>query len=63
MSLRKGGVEVESINVGGIKMSVANMVPEREGTPGEIVIMQRAVSGQPWAYQCVEGRAWAALLR
>jgi hypothetical protein len=63
MSLRKEGIEVESINVGGIKMSVANMVPEREGTPGEIVIMQRAVSGQPWAYQCVEGRSWAALSR
>ena len=63
MSLRKEGIEVESINVGGIKMSAANMVPEREGTPGELVIMQRAISGQPWAYQCVEGRSWAALTR
>lgn len=63
MSLRRDGVSVEAIDVGGIKISVAGTIPEREGTPGELVIMNRAVGGQPWAYQCVEGRAWAALTR
>ncbi len=63
MGLRKDGATVETLDVGGIKISTADSIPEREGTPSELVIMRRAVDGQPWAYQCVEGKAWAALRR
>jgi len=64
LSLRKDGTtETKKISVDGLKISVADAAPSTMGTPGEIVIMRRAVSGQPWAYQCTEGQTWVALQR
>lgn len=64
MTLRKDGTTaINTMDMSGIRISVSADVPEREGTPGELVIMSRPQDGQPWAYQCLEGKRWSALHR
>jgi hypothetical protein len=60
---RDGTTSVNRIELGGMLISVADAVPEHEGQPGELIIMRTAKEGQPWAYQCMEGKRWAALKR
>lgn len=60
---RDGTTAVNKIELGGILISVDDAAPERDGQPGELVIMRFAKEGQPWAYQCMEGKRWAALKR
>lgn len=60
---RDGTTSVNRIELGGMLISVADGIPERDGQPGELVIMRVAREGQPWAYQCIEGKRWAALKR
>ena len=64
ISLRRDGTAaVHRIELGGILISVDDAIPERDGQLGELVIMRHAKEGQPWAYQCMEGKRWAALKR
>lgn len=60
---RDGTTSVNRIELGGMLISVADGIPERDGQPGELVIMRVAREGQPWAYQCMEGKRWTALKR
>lgn len=60
---RDGTLGTNKIEIGTVAISVSDQIPEHEGKPGEIVIMSKAVEGQPWAYQCLEGKQWAALSR
>lgn len=64
LTVRKdGSLEMRSIQLSGMRITVSTEVPNYEGTPGEMVIMARASQGQPWAYQCLEGKKWAAMNR
>lgn len=60
---KEGKVSVNELTIGNIRISVAEMVPERDGVTGEIVIMSNAMADQPWAYQCMGGKVWTALFR
>jgi len=60
---RDGTTSVNRIELGGLLISVGDAAPERDGQPGELVLMRSAKEGQPWAYQCMEGKRWAALKR
>lgn len=60
---KDGTVAIPKISLDGLKISISDTPPSREGVPGEIMIMRRAVGGQPWAYQCLEGQTWAAMTR
>lgn len=64
LAIRKdGSVGVNTIEIGSIKISTGNKVPEREGKLGEIVIMTDVKPGLPWAFQCMGGKSWTALKR
>lgn len=64
LALRKdGSASVNKLEIGQLKISSSNVVPEREGVPGEMVIMTEVKPGLPWAYQCMGGRSWTALKR
>ena len=60
---RDGSASVNKLEIGQLKVSASNSVPEREGTPGEMVIMTDVKPGLPWAYQCMGGKSWTALKR
>ena len=60
---RDGTTSINRMELGGLLISVSDSVPEHDGQPGELVIMRTAKEGQPWAYQCMEGKRWAALKR
>jgi hypothetical protein len=60
---RDGTVSVNKMELGGLLITVSDAAPERDGQPGELVIMRTAKEDLPWAYQCMEGKRWAALKR
>lgn len=60
---RDGTVAMQKVLLDGVKISIGEAPPSHSGTPGEIVIMRRATDDQPWAYQCLEGQKWAAMVR
>lgn len=60
---RDGTFGTNNIEIGTIAISVSDQIPEREGKPGELVIMSKAVEDQPWAFQCLGGNQWVALTR
>lgn len=60
---KDGTIGTNKLEIGTVKISVSDQQPQYEGTPGELVIISRAVADQPWAYQCIEGQKWAALKR
>ena len=60
---RDGTTSINRMELGGLMISVGDGAPERDGQPGELVFMRTAREGQPWAYQCMEGKRWAALKR
>ena len=63
VKVNSDGIEVPTVIINGLSISVSDNPPSVPGTPGELVIMRRAVAGQPWAYQCLEGQTWAAMVR
>lgn len=64
MSLRRdGNVGMNKLELGGMKMSSSESIPDYDGTPGELVFMRRPSEDQPWAYQCMGGNRWVALNR
>lgn len=61
LAIRKdGSVELNTLVINGLKISVSSTVPYEPGSPGELVIMSNASMSEPWAYRCVNG-SWAAL--
>jgi len=60
---RDGTTSVDKMELGGLSISVGDGAPEHDGKPGELILMRLAKEGQPWAYQCLEGKRWAALKR
>lgn len=62
LSVRRDGIiEMQSIAINGIKISVADQIPNEVGIPGEIVIMKNAGENDPWAYRCLGGDKWKAI--
>jgi hypothetical protein len=60
--LRKDGtVEMNNIQLNGLKISVSNKIPTGVGTPGELVIMDNAGENEPWAYRCLGNDRWKAI--
>lgn len=61
MALRRdGSVELNTLVLNGLRITVSDTVPYEAGQPGEIVLMSNAKIGEPWAYRCISGQ-WAAL--
>lgn len=58
---KDGTVAMDSINVGGIRISVSDKIPTAPGAPGEIVIMSNAKENEPWAYRCLGQARWHSL--
>lgn len=50
-----------AIRVMGIKFSVSSNVPEHDGEPNEIVMVNNAREGQPMFYICRGGNRWQSL--
>lgn len=62
LALRKDGtVEMNTVEIGGIKISVSDTVPARVGNPNEIILMKDAGEDAPWAYRCIGGDRWKAI--
>lgn len=62
ISLRKDGtVEINQLEISGLKISVSSQVPTRTGKPGEIVIMSSPTEDEPWAYRCLGNDKWKAI--
>ena len=62
LAIRKDStVEMQQIEINGLKISSSDVVPTGEGKPGEIVIMQLQKDNEPWAYRCIGGDKWKAL--
>lgn len=59
--LKDGTVSFNILELGGLKLSVSNRVPQGIGNPGEIVIMSNAQDEEPWAYRCIGGDRWKAI--
>jgi hypothetical protein len=60
--LRKDGtVEMNNIQLNGLKISVSNKIPTGIGTPGELVIIDNAGENDPWAYRCLGNDRWKAI--
>jgi hypothetical protein len=58
---RDGTVEMNHIELGGIRISTASSVPGGHGKPGELVLMSNAGEDEPWAYRCIGGNRWKAI--
>lgn len=63
LEIQKDRITVPAIQIANIAISVSKQMPSGRGQPGELVIMQDIVEGQPWAYQCAGGDKWIALNR
>jgi hypothetical protein len=62
LSIRKDNtVEMQKIEINGLKISSSDVVPTAPGFPGEIVIMKTQKDNDPWAYRCIGGEKWKAL--
>jgi hypothetical protein len=62
LALRKDGtIEMNKIELNGLKLSVSNTVPSGAGQPGEIVFISNATEDEPWAYRCIGGDRWKAI--
>lgn len=62
LSIRKDAtVEMQKIEINGLKISSSDTVPVDPGFPGEIVIMKIQKDNEPWAYRCIGGDKWKAL--
>jgi hypothetical protein len=62
LAIRKDGtVEMRSIELNGLKISVSDTVPSHQGLPGELVLMSHASEDEPWAYRCISGDRWKAI--
>lgn len=62
LALRKDGtVELNQLEINGIKISVSNQIPTHNGKPGELVLMNNASEDEPWAYRCIGADRWKAI--
>lgn len=61
VAVRKHGIETNSVKIGNITISNANREPAHRGSPGDLVINNATVSGQPWAWRCLGGETWVPL--
>ena len=61
LSIRRSGVETNSIKIGNISISSGNSEPKRRGSPGDLVVNESAHAGQPWAWRCTGGETWVPL--
>jgi hypothetical protein len=61
VAVRKHGIETNSIKIGNITISNANREPVHRGSPGDLVINDATVAGQPWAWRCTGGESWIPL--
>lgn len=62
LAIRKDGtVEINQLNLNGIKISVSDKIPTHNGYPSELVLMLNAKDEDPWAYRCIGGDRWKAI--
>lgn len=62
LTIRKDGtVEVKTLNIGGLRISVSDTIPSRVGNPGELVLIAASKENEPWAYRCIGGERWQAI--
>lgn len=61
VAIRKHGIETNSVKIGNITISNANREPAHRGSPGDLVINDATVAGQPWAWRCTGGETWIPL--
>ena len=62
LSINEKEVDISGpIRVMGVKFSVSDTVPDRQGEPQEIVMVRTAAKGQPMLYICMGGSAWGVL--
>jgi hypothetical protein len=61
LSIKKDGIETNSVKVGNITISNGNKEPNKTGAPGDLVINDAGAVGQPWAWRCIGGNKWLPL--
>jgi hypothetical protein len=62
LAIRKDGtVEMNSLELNGMRISVAKEIPSGVGKPGELVLMENSNEDEPWAYRCIGGNRWKAI--
>lgn len=62
VTITKDGVlGTNTINLGGIYISVDKNIPNRNGSPGELVLMSNPGENEPWAYRCLGNNKWVAI--
>lgn len=61
LNIRKTGIETNSVKVGNITITNSNKEPNRAGAPGDLVINDASLAGQPWAWRCTGGNKWLPL--
>ena len=61
LAVRKNGIETNSVKIGNITISNANREPTHRGSPGDLVINNATVAGQPWAWRCTGADKWVPL--
>jgi hypothetical protein len=54
-----GGVQVDNLTVGKLKMSSAATVPNYSGQPGEVVWNEQPSLGGPMGWVCLGSTRWA----
>ncbi len=62
LALRKDGtVEINQLEINGIKISVSDTIPTKIGKPSELILINNAGEDEPWAYRCIGGDRWKAI--
>jgi hypothetical protein len=62
LAVRKDGtVEMNCLQLNGLRITVSKEIPTGVGTPGELVLMENSNENDPWAYRCIGGDRWKAL--
>jgi len=61
LSIKKAGIETNSVKVGNITITNGNKEPKEAGAPGDLVINDNGSSEQPWAWRCAGGNKWLPL--
>lgn len=61
IAVRKHGIETNSVKIGNISISAGNREPAHRGSPGDLMLNEATVKGQPWAWRCTGGETWVPL--
>lgn len=61
VAVRKHGIETNSVKIGNISISSGNCEPFHRGSPGDLILNEATVKGQPWAWRCIGGETWVPL--